>query len=531
MKPTITIDRCPEGIYRGLNLPVTLISKLVVAALVVFAVAFPDQAVGVLGSLNAAMLSSFNAYYIYAVGLMLLFCLIVGFGPWGSIRLGAPEDRPEFSRFAWFSMMFGAGMGIGLLFYSIGEPLSHFQQNPALIEEGIAPQSAEAVLSSIRYTFLHWGLHGWAIYTTAGLAMAFFAYRMGLPLTIRSTLSPLFGDRLNGVLGHLIDIIAVVATTLGIATTMGAGVSQLVSGVEFVTGIDSLVGPDGAPGALPLMITLLVVMSLSTLSAVTGVKRGVNWLSQFNMALSMVLLAVFVAFGATGFAFHLMGESLFDYLAALPEMSVEIWPVTSDLGQWQVDWTILQRAWFIAFAPFVGLFLARISRGRTLREFVLGCVVVPSLMCFVWILFLGGTSLQLEVSGVAGGQVIEAVNNNIASVLFVTIDFLNLWGLETAIVIMSVLLIITYLVTSADSGVLVLNTIMAGGDSEPAPRHRVIWGVLMTLVVGSLLLAGGLSAIQKAMLIASLPFSALMLLMCVSMLKALLGGQARHAPA
>jgi choline-glycine betaine transporter len=226
-----------------------------------------------------------------------------------------------------------------------------------------------------------------------------------------------------------------------------------------------------------------------------------------------------------------MGESLIDYLVALPEMSVEIWPVQSDLGQWQVDWTILQRAWFIAFAPFVGLFLARISKGRTLREFVLGCVVVPSLMCFVWILFLGGTSLQLEVSGVAGGQVIEAVNSNIASVLFVTIDFLNLWGLETAIVIMSVLLIITYLVTSADSGVLVLNTIMAGGDSEPAPRHRVIWGVLLTLVVGSLLLAGGLSAIQKAMLLASLPFSALMLLMCVSMLKALFGGQARHAQA
>ncbi len=514
---SITITCQKTGLYRGLNIPVTLISKLIITLLVVFAVALPDRAVALLTTINQTMLEHFNLYYVYAVAFYLVFCTVLCVSPLGRKRLGRDDEVPEFSRFAWFSMMFGAGMGIGLLFYSIGEPVSHFNFNPDIAAGKVQAGSEQAIESAVSYTFLHWGLHAWAIYASVALALGYFAYRRGLPLTIRSTLMPIFGKRLlDGPLGHAVDIIAVVATTLGVATTMGAGVSQLVAGLDFVMPGTELLDSAGIPRPWPLILTLVVIMGLSTLSAVTGVKRGVNWLSQFNMLLSFALLAVFIWFGSRLFASELLVSATWDYLRTLPERSFQTWPVTSALGQWQVDWTILQRAWFIAFAPFVGLFLARISRGRTIREFVLGAVVAPSLMCFVWICYMGGSSLHMETSGLAQGTILATVRDHIATVLFVTLDYLDTGALIHVIVGGTLILIITYLVTSADSGVLVLNAIMAGGEETNERRHRIIWGALLTLVVGSLLLAGGLAAIQKAMLIASLPFSLLMILMCIA---------------
>lgn len=510
------------GFYSGLNPVVTIISKTIIALLVIYAVAFPDSAVAVLSEMNTLLLSTFNAYYIYAVALFLIFCLVCCISPFGKLKLGRDDERPEFSFFSWFSMMFSAGMGIGLMFYSIGEPLYHFQTNPELMQTGVTGAGTEAVPSAMRYTLLHWGLHAWGVYVAAGLAMAYFAYRKGLPLTIRSTLQPLFGDRLNGPTGHIVDIIAVVATTLGVSTTMGAGVTQLVAGVEFISGTGSLIDSDGSPTAIALILTLLFVMFLSTVSALTGVTRGVKWLSQINMYLSFGLLGFFILFGSTLYGVSLFGSSILDYTLNLIPLTFSVWDSSSEIGGWQTGWTILYWAWWIAFAPFVGLFLARISRGRTIREFVIGCVLVPALTCFAWMAFLGGTGLDLELSGSAAGAITQAVNENIASVLFVTIDLLNSGSLGGIIKVASIILIITYLVTSADSGVLVLNTIMAGGNNEPQSRHRIIWGVILTLVVGSLLLAGGLGAIQKAMIIGALPFSMVMVLMCISMTKSLL---------
>ncbi|WP_036230841.1 BCCT family transporter [Marinobacterium jannaschii] len=510
------------GIYEGLNPTVTLVSKTIIALLVVYAVSFPDNAVRILGQINSALLATFNSYYIYAVAFFLIFCLGCCLSPYGRLCLGRDDEKPEFSFFSWFSMMFSAGMGIGLMFYSIGEPLYHFQSNPALMMSGAEGANAEAVPSAMRYTLLHWGLHAWAVYVAAGLAMAYFAYRKGQPLTIRSTLQPLFGEKLNGPVGHIVDIVAVVATTLGVATTMGAGVTQLVSGVEFVFDSGSLVSDAGTPTAAALIITLLVVMLLSTISALTGVTRGVKWLSQINMYLSFGLLGFFILFGSTLYGLQLFGSSLLDYTANLIPLTFSVWSSSSEIGGWQTGWTILYWAWWIAFAPFVGLFLARISRGRTIREFVIGCVLVPALTCFAWMAFLGGTGLELELSGAAQGAITQAVNDNIASVLFVTIDLLNSGTLGTLVKLASIILIVTYLVTSADSGVLVLNTIMAGGNRDPLPKHRIVWGGILTLVVGSLLLAGGVSAIQKAMIIGALPFSMVMVLMCVAMLKSLL---------
>ncbi|MBD5772670.1 BCCT family transporter [Marinomonas colpomeniae] len=518
----IKIGVSKSGFYSGLNPIVTLISKTVIALLVIYTVAFPDQAVKVLGQVNTLLLATFNTYYIYAVATFLIFCFACCLSPFGKLKLGQDDEKPEFSFFSWFSMMFSAGMGIGLMFYSIGEPLYHFQTNPALMQSGAEGANAAAVPSAMRYTLLHWGLHAWAVYVTAGLALAYFAYRKGLPLTIRSTLQPLFGDKLNGSAGHLVDIIAVVATTLGVATTMGAGVTQLVAGVEFITGTGGLVTSDGSPTATALIVTLLVVMLLSTISALTGVSKGVKWLSQVNVILSIALLVFFIVFGSTLFSLELFASSVIDYTVNLIPLTFSVWDSNTAIGAWQTGWTILYWAWWIAFAPFVGLFLARISRGRTIREFVLGCVVVPSLVCFAWMAFLGGTGLDLELSGIAKGAITQAVNENIASVLFVTIDLLNSGVLGSIIKMASIVLIITYLVTSADSGVLVLNTIMAGGNDNPEPKHRIIWGVILTLVVGSLLLAGGMGAIQKAMMIGALPFSVVMILMCISMGKSLL---------
>jgi choline/carnitine/betaine transport len=515
----VTLAR--KGLYEGLNPTVTLFSKLIIIALVIYAVVYPDNAVEVLGGINGVLLSHFNNYYIYAVSAMLIFCAYVGCSRFGRIRLGVDGEPPEFSFFSWFAMLFSAGMGIGLMFYSIGEPLYHFQNNPDVIRSTVAAASAETVPSAMRFTLLHWGLHAWGVYITAGLAMAYFAYRHNLPLTIRSTLYPLFGDRLNGNLGHLVDVIAVVATILGVASTVGTGVSQLVSGIEFISGAGLLIDAGGQPTGAALVIVLALIMALSILSAVTGVKRGVKWLSHINMYLSFALLGVFVLFGSTLYATKLFGSSLADYVASLPSLSFSVWEKDSDLGQWQTGWTILYWAWWIAFAPFVGLFLARISRGRTIREFVLGGVLVPTLMCFIWMAFLGGSALDLETSGRAAGAITETVNTNIGASLFVTIQQLELGLLGQLAMIASIILIVTYLVTSADSGVLVLNTIMAGGNPEPATRHRVIWGLVLTLVAGSLMLAGGLAAIQKAMIIGALPFSIVMLLMCVSMTKAL----------
>jgi choline/carnitine/betaine transport len=517
----LNIALAQRGLYEGLNPTVTLLSKLIIVSLVIYAAAYPENAVKFLGTINDFLLSNFNTYYIYAVSSLLIFCIFVSCSRFGRIRLGSDNETPEFSFFSWFAMLFSAGMGIGLMFYSIGEPLYHFQNNPEIIQGGVASAGSETVPSAMRFTLLHWGLHAWGVYIAAGLAMAYFTYRHNLPLTIRSTLYPLFGERLNGTLGHLIDIIAVVATILGVASTVGTGVSQLVSGVEFISGAGILVDADGKPTNTALVIALALVMSLSILSALTGVNRGVKWLSHLNMYLSFALLAVFVAFGSTLFASKLFGSSLLDYAASLPELSFSVWDKDSELGRWQSGWTILYWAWWIAFAPFVGLFLARISRGRTIREFVLGGILVPTFMCFAWMAFLGGTALDMETNGQAVGSITEAVNSNIGTALFVTLEQLDLGVAGSLAALASVILIVTYLVTSADSGVLVLNTIMAGGDTNPATRHRVIWGLVLTFVAGSLMLAGGLAAIQKAMIIGALPFSLVMLLMCLSMLKAL----------
>ncbi|GHA61538.1 choline transporter [Amylibacter ulvae] len=584
----LEIKTADDGFYEGYSLPIALISKISMTLLVLWALIWPLSANGKLAAWNTNLLVGFNSFYIIAVGLFACFCFIIALIPSiGRRTLGMPGEKPEFSNFSWFSMMFGAGLGVGLMTFATAEPLGLWGSNPMVVAGEVEGNTPEALKSAYRYTFAHYGFHAWAIYVLTGLSLAYFAYTRDMPLTIRSALTPLLGSIANGPVGHLVDVLGVVATILGVSVTIGFGVSQLVDGVYAITGADWLMnGADApAPSKVGLIVALVIIMGMSIISAVSGVGRGVKYLSNLNLVLSLILLLVFVIFGSFLFAMTTYATALFDYIvhffslsfsayapmdvaeftAALPD-AVKALPAdeiaalhagaTGPWGSlagfaesvpasvtalensegviatmysnaaegrqfaWQAAWTTFYWAWWIAFAPFVGLFLARISKGRSIREFVLGAVVAPSLVCFAWMTILGATAIDLELTGGANGSIIGASNT---AKLFVTLQNMLSGGLLQAITIMCVILIMTFLVTSADSGILVMNTIMSGGAQETGIKHRIIWGILLTLVIGTLLLAGGggMDALKNAMIIAALPFTFIMVLMMISLAKAL----------
>ena len=528
LPPPITnlnIDTRTDGFYAGFNHFVAVGSKVLIGILIIWAAVFPEQAGAALSALNSWLLAHFGHWYMYVVFFYILVC--VGLAAWpatGRIHLGKPGEAPEFSRFSWFSMMFGAGIGIGMLTYATAEPIFHFGNNPDVIRGTVLSETHDNVRPAFKWSFLHWGFSAWACYALVGLALAFFSYSRGLPLTIRSGLTPLFGKALSGPLGHIVDIVSVIATILGVSVTIGYGVSQFASGIFNITGAGWIMNDRGSPTVFAMLLALVIVMGASTLSAMSGVGRGIKWLSNINMSLSLFLLGFFTLFGATLFVIKALFVGIWDYLVALVPMSVVVWSndgtsTGEALAGWQGGWTIFYWAWWIAFAPFVGLFLARISRGRSLREYVLGAMIVPAVMCFVWFAFVGGTAIHLELTGQAGRQILDA---GISSQLFETINVMLSPALATGMSVIIVILLLTFLVTSADSAVLIINTIAAAGDaSQKGTAHIVLWGAALTLVIGVLLVAGGLAAINTAMIIGALPFSLVMALMGVSLVKAI----------
>ena len=524
---TLEIKTDDSGFYRGFNTFVAIGSKCLIGLLILWAAVFQDQAGAALSSLNSFLLGHFGHWYMYVVFFYILVCLALALWPTaGKTHLGQPGEKPEFSSFSWFSMMFGAGIGIGMLTYATAEPIYHFGNNPDVIRGMAMAETLENVRPAFKWSFLHWGLSAWACYALVGLTLAFFSYNRGLPLTIRSGLTPLFGKALSGPLGHVIDIISVIATILGVSVTIGYGVSQFTSGMFNITGAGWMMDEAGSPTLVAMILALVVVMGASTVSALSGVGRGIKWLSNINMSLSFFLLAFFILFGSTIFVFQSLVGGVWDYLLALIPMSVVVWAgdgtETGDaLAGWQGGWTIFYWAWWIAFAPFVGLFLARISRGRSMREFVLGAMIVPAMMCFIWFAFVGGTAIDLELSGEAGRQILDTPS--ISSQLFATINVMLPPTLALGMSVVIVILLLTFLVTSADSAVLIINTIAAAGDaSQKKSHHIIVWGLALTLVIGVLLVAGGLSAINTAMIIGALPFSMVMALMGISLLKAVI---------
>ena len=523
----LPIKTADGGFYGGFTKQVTITAKLMITALILWAMIFPKRSSSFLSGVNDAILGSFGFWYIYSMAFFLILCLGLAIWPAsGRLKLGLPDDKPEFSNFSWFSMMFGAGIGIGMLTFATAEPMYHFAKNPATIQALTQPSSPGNVRDAYIWSFTHWGFAAWGAYALVGLSLGYVSYRRGLPLTIRTGLTPLFGKWMSGTLGHVVDVVAVVATVLGVSQTLGFGVEQFVSGLSRI-GVGDWLYTTAADGkrsssTAAIIVALIVIMGASTLSAMSGVGKGIKWLSNINMGLSFFVLAFFVVFGSTLFGLQALVVGLWDYVVSIPGNIFTVWskngtPVGDALAAWQGSWTIFYWAWWIAFAPFVGLFLARISRGRTIREYVLGAVIVPSIMCFVWFALVGGTAINLELTGKAAGAITKVGQE---SQLFAALGVMLSPNLAWAMSVVVVVLLLTYLVTSADSAVLIINTINAAGDEGPKSRpHIIFWGAALALVVGGLIVAGGLNAIKTAMVIGALPFSLVMVLMGVALIK------------
>lgn len=514
-----------SGFYDGFSRSVTIPAKVIVALIIMWAIFFPVSANETLSAANSTIISTFSGWYVYLVAAVMLVALVLAIIPQtGSLRIGNPGEKAEFGRFSWFSMLFGAGIGIGMLTYSVGEPMSHFANNPDIIRGAVDPLTQEAVRPAYVYTFLHWGLAAWGTYGLVGLAIGYVAYRRNLPLTIRSALAPLFGKIMSGNAGHVVDIVAVVATILGVAVTMGLGVEQFVAGLYRLGVGEWLLNAEGGSTPAAIVISLVLLVGASTVSALSGVGRGIKWLSNLNMGLSFALLALFAVVGSGLLGLELLATGIYDYLRTLPQTALALFSSdgteTGDaLVQWQLDWSVFYWAWWIAFAPFVGMFIARISRGRTIREYVLGVMLVPSLMCFVWMTLVGGTAIDLELSGAAQGTIVGAP---ISDQLFATLALLLDPAVASIVSGLVVLLLMTYLITSADSAILIVNTINGAGENEGQHRNHILfWGSALAFVVGSMLIIGGIDAIRITMIIGALPFSIVVALMAISIVKAI----------
>ncbi len=522
----LSIAVATSGFYNGFNRFVTLGAKALLALFIIWVAIAPDKAKAVLAVIQSGTVNLFSGWYMYVTFFFVLACLGLALWPKsGRVRLGHSDERPEFSNFSWFSMMFGAGIGVGMLTYSTAEPIFHFANNPDVIKGAVEAQSAENVRMAYKWAMFHYALTPWACYGIVGMALGYFSYNRGLPLTIRSGLMPLFGKHLSGPLGHAVDIVAIIATISGVGVTIGYGVSQFASGIFNITGAEWISSSGGKPTLTAQLMALVIVMIASTISAISGVEKGIKWLSNINMSLSFFLLLFFLLFGATAFAFKAFFLAIWDYLVAFLGMSVSVWSSSGDetekaLASWQASWSIFYWAWWIGVAPFVGLFLARVSRGRTIREYVLGAMIVPTLMCLTWFALVGGTAVDLELTGIAKGAILNA---DISAQLYETINLILSSGLAKLMSLVIVVLLLTYLVTSADSAILIINTISSAGDPrQKEAKHIIMWGLILTAVIAVLLMAGGMDALRSIMIIGALPFSLVMALMTISLIKSLL---------
>jgi len=443
-------------------------------------------------------------FFILCVNIFLIFCFYLAFSKYGRIRLGGQDARPEFSTSAWFAMLFSAGMGIGILFWSVAEPISHFMTPPESALGNIAPGDIphrDRAAEAMGLTYLHWGMHAWGIYALVGLALAFFAYSRKLPLSLRSVFYPLLGDRIHGWIGDVIDTVAVIATLFGLATSLGFGVSQVAAGLNHVFGIGD---------SIWLEVGLILgITGVATISVVLGVDKGVKVLSELNMRLAVVFLVFLIIVGPTLFIFDSFIQNLGYYAQNLAEMS--FWAETYQQTDWQNGWTVFYWAWWISWSPFVGMFIARVSRGRTVREFILGVLIVPSLLTFFWLSAFGGSALFLEINGMAD---MAGAAEEPATALFKLLDQFPLSSITS---IIGIILVTIFFLTSSDSGSLVIDSITAGGKLDAPVGQRIFWAQTEGAVAAVLLLGGGLGALQTAAITTGLPFACILLVMCYSL--------------
>jgi len=513
------------GIWDGLHPGMGIAAKGMVLAFVVFTALNVDFANGIYSAIRSWIESALNWYYISAVTIMLFVCFYLMFSRFGAIKLGDDDSKPEFSNFSWFAMLFSAGVGIGLLFFGIAEPMFYFDNtqpwgypnNPFADHLGITEMTEQRAVAAMRVTYFHWGFHGWAVYVMIGLCLAYFGYRKKLPLTLRSALYPVIGERIYGPIGHAVDLLAVFGTVFGVATSLGLGVSQMATGLNHLFGID--------PGITTQVILIAIISVVATFSAVSGVGNGIRIISEWNIYLSVVLLAFFLFGGPFQWLMGFFVTTIGDYLWNVIPMGFQTFNAKGDAA-WQGGWTIFYWGWWISWAPFVGMFIARISRGRTIREFMVGVMFVPTTIAFFWLCIFGGTAMFMELNaegGVGTAGVAQLIRDwNLPAALYGTIDRVtDIGALNWAMAALATFLLATWFITSSDSGTLVITTMLSMGDDDPPQRFRIVWGIGEGFVAAVLLMAGGLKALQTASIAAALPVSVIMLLMAYGIVKSL----------
>ncbi len=496
--------------------PVFMISGMAIVAFVFYALALPEQSAGVFKWLFDTVTHQFDWFFLGSANIFVLFCIFLIVSPWGKVRLGGKDATPDYTYIGWFAMLFAAGMGIGLMFFGVSEPMSHFSSSlgGTAAEGGArtdwAPlgaaggNEAEAIRLGMAATIFHWGLHPWAIYAVVALALALFTYNKGLPLTIRSAFYPLLGDRVWGWWGHAIDTLAVFATLFGLATSLGFGATQANAGLNELFGIPV--------GSTTQVVLISVITAIALVSVVRGLDGGVKILSELNMGLAFLLLIFVLLVGPTIYLLKLFVSSLGAYFQYLPALSN---PIGREDVNFSQGWTAFYWAWWISWSPFVGMFIARVSRGRTVREFLICVLLIPSMVCVLWMSVFGGTALyQVVTEGYTVAQ--EAV---LELQLFKMLDVLPLASITSLI---GIVLVIVFFVTSSDSGSLVIDTITAGGKIDAPVPQRVFWCIFEGAVAIVLLVGGGLKALQSMVISTGLPFTLVLLLMCYAIFRGLL---------
>ena len=483
------------------NGPVFFTSAITIIIIITLTLMFKDRAEQYFTATQNFIAEKAGWFFILSVNIFLIFMIYLAFSKFGKIRIGGQNAKTEFKTISWFAMLFSAGMGIGLLFWSISEPIYHFL-SPPMAEGG----TAEAAKEAMKFTFLHWGLHAWGIYALVGLSLAFFTYSRGLPLTIRSVFYPFLGDKIYGRIGDAIDTFAVLATIFGLATSLGMGVQQIAAGLNHLFDIDS--------GVQTQIFLIIGITLVATISVILGVEKGVKVLSEWNMRIAVLFLLVVLILGPTIFIFKSFIQNTGNYLSSLLEIAT--WTESYTSTNWQSAWTVFYWGWWIAWSPFVGMFIARISKGRTVREFILGVLFVPTIITFFWISAFGSTALHETLLG--SETIANAVNDNVATALFV---FLQDYPFAFILNIIAIILIAGFFITSSDSGSLVVDNLTSGGKIDAPVGQRIFWAIVEGGVAGVLLVGGGLQALQTASVVTGLPFAVILIIMCFSLYKGL----------
>lgn len=478
-------------------------ASALIISIILFAVIAPQTADQTFKAVQAAIVANGGWYYVLTVAVILLASVFLGVSRYGAIRLGPDHSKPDYSNVSWFAMLFSAGMGIGLMFFGVAEPVMHFLSPP--VGEGSTVQAAR---EAMKLTFFHWGLHAWAIYAAVALILAFFSYRHNLPLTLRSALYPLIGDKINGPLGHAVDVFAVVGTLFGVATSLGYGVLQVNAGLNHLF--------PALPVSIETQVVLIVaITALATVSVVSGLDKGVKMLSELNLGLAVVLLLFVLFAGSTVFLLQAWVQNVGTYASNIVSMTFNLFAYQKT--DWIGGWTILYWGWWLSWAPFVGLFIARVSRGRTIREFVIGVLLVPTGFTFMWMTAFGNSAIDMILNqGIA--SLGEIVSKDVSLALFAFLEQLPWSGLAS---IVALFMVVVFFVTSADSGALVMDMLCSHGETGNKLFYRIYWAAGSGVVAVVLLLAGGLGALQTMAIASALPFVTVLMIALYGLFKAL----------